>query len=70
MDRFPELLGECTGFQWDAGNGDKNWRTHRISRAEAEQVSFDRPVVRTPVAPHQRPERAATEDGRGRAWGC
>ena len=35
----------CTGFQWDAGNADKNWRRHRVTQAEAEQVFFNRPVI-------------------------
>jgi hypothetical protein len=35
----------CTGFQWDAGNSDKSWIKHGVSRAEAEQVFFNQPVV-------------------------
>jgi uncharacterized DUF497 family protein len=40
-----ETLARCTGFQWDAGNADKNWELHRVSRAEAEQVFFNRPIL-------------------------
>ena len=28
-------------FQWDAGNRDKNWLTHRVAAAECEEVFFD-----------------------------
>jgi uncharacterized protein len=28
-------------FQWDEGNGDKNWFKHQVSRSEAEEVFFD-----------------------------
>ena len=35
----------CTGFQWDAGNSDKSWIKHGVSRAEAEQAFFNQPLV-------------------------
>jgi uncharacterized protein len=56
MAGFPELLAECTGFQWDAGNAEKNWRAHRVSRAEAEQTFFNRPVVVAPDIGHSQRE--------------
>ena len=52
MGGFPELLAECTGFQWDAGNAEKNWRIHGVSQAESEQVFFNRPVVIAPDLGH------------------
>ena len=51
MPGFPDDLSECTGFQWDTGNADKNWELHRVSQAECEQVFFNRPIR---VAPDQR----------------
>lgn len=42
---FPEEFANCQGFQWDSGNADKNWDLHRVSRAEAEQVFFNRPIL-------------------------
>lgn len=39
-----EELGRCTGFQWDEGNATKNWRRHRVSRNECEQVFFNEPL--------------------------
>ncbi|MBI5627921.1 MAG: BrnT family toxin, partial [Candidatus Rokubacteria bacterium] len=44
MPGFPDDLSECTGFQWDTGNADKNWELHRVSQAECEQVFFNRPI--------------------------
>jgi uncharacterized protein len=38
-------LSQCRGFQWDAGNSDKNWIKHKVSQVEAEQVFFNRPFV-------------------------
>ncbi len=52
MAGFPEGLAGCTGFQWDAGNADKNWRAHRVTQAESEEVFFDRPVVIAPDLGH------------------
>src|ERR1043165_30815 len=45
MPLEPEFFGGITGFQWDEGNSDKNWRRHQVSRAEAEQVFFNLPLV-------------------------
>ena len=38
-------LLQCQGFQWDEGNAEKNWLSHQVSRVEAEQVFFNRPLV-------------------------
>jgi uncharacterized DUF497 family protein len=39
------LLEHCTGFQWDAGNSEKNWQSHGVSMAECEQVFFNEPLI-------------------------
>ena len=39
------MLAACTGLQWDAGNSEKNWELHQVSRGEAEQVFFNRPLI-------------------------
>ena len=44
MRLLPEFFPQITGFQWDDGNSEKNWRRHRVSRAEAEQVFLNRPL--------------------------
>ena len=36
---------DCSGFEWDEGNADKNWNKHRVSRSECEQVFFNLPLV-------------------------
>jgi uncharacterized DUF497 family protein len=40
-------LSQCRGFQWDEGNAEKNWFGHQVTRVEAEQVFFNRPLVVT-----------------------
>jgi len=42
---LPDDLAQCTGFQWDAGNTDKNWDLHQVSKGECEQVFFNRPLL-------------------------
>lgn len=40
-----KILEKCTGFQWDKGNSDKNWKKHRVLKSECEQVFFNKPLV-------------------------
>jgi uncharacterized protein len=40
-----ETLQQCSGFDWDEGNSDKNWIRHRVSRSECEQVFFNESLV-------------------------
>ncbi|MBI4887395.1 MAG: BrnT family toxin [Acidobacteria bacterium] len=47
MGALDEFLAGLEGFEWDAGNSDKNWRNHGVRQAEAEQVLLNRPVVFT-----------------------
>ncbi|HEX2187462.1 MAG TPA: BrnT family toxin [Longimicrobiaceae bacterium] len=51
-----ERLASCAGFDWDAGNGEKNQRKHGVSRAECEEVFFNRPLVVAEDAAHSRDE--------------
>ena len=44
MDRFPEKLAGCTGFEWDEGNAEKSWERHGVLATECEQVFFQRPI--------------------------
>jgi uncharacterized DUF497 family protein len=37
---------EFVGFDWDAGNRDKNWAKHRVSDSECEEFFFNQPLVR------------------------
>ena len=36
-------LSDSSGFDWDEGNAEKNRIRHGVSRAECEQVFFNRP---------------------------
>ena len=56
MDEFPEELAACTGFEWDAGNIDKNWERHQVSAGECEQVFFQRPIRIAPDTAHSQGE--------------
>ncbi len=38
-------LDECTGFEWDDGNSEKNWITHGVACGEAEGVFFNVPLI-------------------------
>ena len=69
MNDFLDFLARCTGFQWDAGNSEKNRELHEVSKAEAEQVFFNRPILVAADTRHsQREARYAalgrTNDGR------
>ncbi len=56
MAGFPDELFACTGFQWDAGNADKNWELHQVSQAECEQIFFNRPILVAPDDKHSQKE--------------
>lgn len=45
MDMGLDKLSQCSGFEWDEGNSDKNWIKHKVSRSECEQVFFNVPLV-------------------------
>ncbi len=40
-----ELFKNCTGFDWDKGNINKNWERHSVTRVECEQIFFNSPVI-------------------------
>ena len=40
-----KVLQQCTGFDWDEGNSEKNWILHQVGRNECEQVFFNEPLV-------------------------
>lgn len=64
-----ECLTQATGFQWDAGNVQKNWLSHQVSVAECEQVFFNEPLLAAKDPTHSRQEPhfyalGQTESGR------
>ena len=41
MDKIhKEILRQCSNFNWDKGNIDKNWLKHKVSPSECEQIFF------------------------------
>ena len=65
-----DALADCTGFDWDEGNADKNWRKHRVSASECEQVFFNQPLVIAKDPEHSKQEMrfyglGQTDAGRG-----
>jgi uncharacterized DUF497 family protein len=38
-------LLNCTGFDWDDGNAEKNRERHRVTAEEAEEIFFNEPLV-------------------------
>jgi uncharacterized protein len=38
-------LASLEGFDWDEGNREKNWASHKVSTAECEMVFFNRPLI-------------------------
>jgi hypothetical protein len=39
------IFQKCSGFEWDAHNAEKNWKKHRVTPSECEQIFFNRPLV-------------------------
>ena len=51
-------LDDCTGFDWDDENTQKNWDRHQVTPEEAEDVFFNEPlVVRGDLRHSQREKR-------------
>lgn len=40
-----KVLSNVVGFEWDAGNAQKNWQKHQVSNVEAEEVFFNQPLL-------------------------
>ena len=45
MGVLEDLVPGLEGFEWDAGNTDKNWLRHAVHQAEAEQTLLNTPLV-------------------------
>lgn len=39
------IYKNCIGFEWDAGNHNKNQQKHFVSQHECEQVFFNQPLL-------------------------
>ena len=40
-----QVMPDFEGFDWDAGNRDKNWRRHNVAWWECEEIFFRPPAV-------------------------
>ena len=67
MRDLDELIGTLAGFEWDAGNAQKNWASHRVTQAESEEVFFNLPVFVLEDAKHSGRERRYNVLGRTNA---
>ncbi len=44
------------GFEWDAGNKEKNWIAHKVTAAECEEIFFNEPLFILPDFVHSKEE--------------
>ena len=51
-----ELLKNCTGFQWDEGNLNKNWIKHKVKNKECEEFFFNIPNIISEDKKHSQDE--------------
>jgi uncharacterized protein len=49
-------LDQLTGFDWDAGNLEKNWKKHHVSPGECEEIFFNLPLLLKDGAIHSQTE--------------
>ncbi len=51
-----DILRGVRGFEWDAGNRDKNEEKHGVSYVECEEIFFNKPLIVVPDGLHSRDE--------------
>jgi uncharacterized protein len=49
-------LHSLSGFDWDAGNRDKNWQKHGVTTNECEEIFFNFPSLFQPDPTHSKTE--------------
>ena len=62
-------LDDCTGFDWDDANVEKNWERNQVTQEDAEDVFFNEPLVVRGDIRHSRQEKryyALGQTSRGR----
>ena len=57
-------LGGFEGFDWDAGNSNKNFLRHNVQNWECEQVFFNQPLLVLEDAEHSSVEKRWAAFGR------
>jgi len=58
------ILSECSGFEWDQGNIEKNWTKHNVSPVECEQAFFNEPLIILDDSKHSALEKKYAAFGR------
>lgn len=56
MAIYIDLWTECTGFNWDEVNINKNWEKHGVADFECEDVFFNQPFIVRHDAKHSQHE--------------
>ena len=56
MDEI-KVLEQCVGFQWDAGNLEKNSHQHDVNTSECEEVFFNKPLILAHDVKHSQQEK-------------
>jgi hypothetical protein len=51
------IFEKCEGFQWDAGNSEKNLNKHKVTSSECEQVFFNQPIIVQDDTKHSKDEK-------------
>lgn len=64
MEELLERITRATGFDWDAGNVQKNWETHAVRFSECEEVFFRAPLLALNDPKHSRREERFIALGR------
>jgi uncharacterized protein len=52
-----EIIANCTGFEWDGWNLDKNWHLHEVTNSECEEVFFNVPLIIASDTKHSQKEQ-------------
>ena len=60
-------LSTIEGFDWDAGNKEKNWRLHKVAWTEAEEAFLNEPLLLLPDPKHSQLENRFALLGRSLA---
>lgn len=63
MDHVSILL-DCSGFEWDHANIEKNWIKHNVGPSECEQAFFNEPLVILDDPKHSSVEKRYAAFGR------
>ena len=56
-DVYSEMLHQCTGFDWDKGNINKNRIKHKVTSSECEQIFFNQPLLVQDAVLHSETEK-------------